>query len=123
MFFVDDTFFSCEKGFYVDKCEEECSDACRLEESPFIKSCYRNGTCDKCDVGYYSNNCLVQCPKNCYQNICNFTSGNYNACIEGYTGLKCTEKCGNCLTSFCKFLDGKCDSCNSTFWEKYVTIL
>ena len=34
----------------------------------------------------------------------------------GYTGLKCTEKCGNCLTSFCQFPDGKCDSCNSTFW-------
>ena len=74
--------------------------------NPFNKIIYRNRTCDKCDVGYYCDNCSVQCTKNCYQNTCNFTSGNCNACIEGYTRLDCTEKCGNCLTSFCKFPDG-----------------
>ena len=37
--FVDGTCFSCEKGFYGDKCGEECYDGCWLEESIFIKSC------------------------------------------------------------------------------------
>ena len=31
--FDDGTCISYKKGFYCDKCEEECSDACGLEES------------------------------------------------------------------------------------------
>lgn len=61
----------------------------------------RRDICEVCNDGWYGESCEKKCSNNCFDEICDKTTGKCTLCKFGWFGDKCNQKClDNCMACF-----------------------
>ncbi|XP_062587027.1 cell death abnormality protein 1-like, partial [Saccostrea cucullata] len=105
--------YGCEKGFYLEKCEQTCSTLCP-------SACNRHsGECeDECFVGKYGEFCNKTCSRTCKDGCSKIDGLCSSGCIDGKFGTDCLKTCSGGCNSGCHQSDGSC-SCKIGWQGKY----
>lgn len=102
----------CKKGFYPPECKS-CMPEC-LE-------CESEKKCSKCrDREKYGEECNKDCDQNCDRNVegqevCGI-EGECVACVHGYYGEICEDKCKDQECEICDRTSGICNKCKKDFY-------
>ena len=106
---------NCKKGFFDTWCDKNCSFQCKGK-----KCKQKDGFCDGCEMGYYSQTCNETC-RGCEEG-CLFLTGECvrHECKKGYFNpIKCNKKCSDqCVDGACDLYTGDCIKCMNNKWGK-----
>ncbi|XP_069127473.1 scavenger receptor class F member 1-like [Argopecten irradians] len=128
----------CSQGFRGPRCNETCpiqcldnvcdqSAVCTKGCKPGWSGTYwcqckgnldRDGSCEKCAVGWFRQDCFLHCNLNCLEDECEQMNGTCSrGCKPGWFGEDCSSKCPlHCRGDVCNGESGTCLRGCDTGW-------
>lgn len=113
---------SCKADKYGTTCEIPCPEKCDKSVITGKKhaSCSRDkGVCDKCQKGWWGDQCTNQCSDKCVGGKCAQEDGKCtDGCKPGYWGAACDKKCPDFFVEGCDRETGEPKACDESHYKE-----